>query len=92
MYFPDEDAANADDHVLSAVVDGASSSLARPKAVSSSTFDSRARTRPSSSPDVFDRIFVPEQFRDALSDAAWLQAMLDVERLSPLRSHARRDS
>ena len=29
---------------------------------------------------MFNRIFVPAQFRDALSDAAWLQAMLDVER------------
>jgi 3-carboxy-cis,cis-muconate cycloisomerase len=29
---------------------------------------------------VFDRIFVPAPFRDALSDEAWLQAMLDVER------------
>jgi 3-carboxy-cis,cis-muconate cycloisomerase len=29
---------------------------------------------------VFDRIFVPASFRDALSDEAWLQAMLDVER------------
>jgi 3-carboxy-cis,cis-muconate cycloisomerase len=28
---------------------------------------------------VFDRIFVPAPFRDALSDEAWLQAMLDVE-------------
>ena len=28
---------------------------------------------------MFDRIFVPEPFRNALSDAAWLQAMLDVE-------------
>ena len=53
----------------------------RPTTGSSSTFDSRARTRPSSSrSDVFDRIFVPAQFRDALSDDAWLQAMLDVER------------
>jgi 3-carboxy-cis,cis-muconate cycloisomerase len=29
---------------------------------------------------VFDRIFVPAPFRDALSDEAWLQAMLDFER------------
>jgi 3-carboxy-cis,cis-muconate cycloisomerase len=29
---------------------------------------------------VFDRIFVPAAVRDALSDEAWLQAMLDVER------------
>ena len=29
---------------------------------------------------MFDRIFVPAQLRDALSDEAWLQAMLDVER------------
>jgi 3-carboxy-cis,cis-muconate cycloisomerase len=29
---------------------------------------------------VFDRIFVPALFRDALSDEAWLQAMLDFER------------
>ena len=29
---------------------------------------------------VFDRIFVPAAVRDALSDDAWLQAMLDVER------------
>ena len=29
---------------------------------------------------MFDRIFVPARFRDALSDDAWLQAMLDVER------------
>jgi 3-carboxy-cis,cis-muconate cycloisomerase len=29
---------------------------------------------------VFDRIFVPAPFRDALSDEAWLQAMLDAER------------
>ena len=28
---------------------------------------------------MFDRIFVPEPFRNALSDDAWLQAMLDVE-------------
>jgi 3-carboxy-cis,cis-muconate cycloisomerase len=28
---------------------------------------------------VFDRIFVAAPFRDALSDEAWLQAMLDVE-------------
>ena len=29
---------------------------------------------------MFDRIFVPAPFREALSDDAWLQAMLDVER------------
>jgi 3-carboxy-cis,cis-muconate cycloisomerase len=29
---------------------------------------------------VFDGIFVPEEFREAVSDRAWLQAMLDVER------------
>jgi 3-carboxy-cis,cis-muconate cycloisomerase len=29
---------------------------------------------------VFDRIFVPDEFREALSDRAWLQAMLDAER------------
>jgi 3-carboxy-cis,cis-muconate cycloisomerase len=29
---------------------------------------------------VFERIFVPAPFRDALSDEAWLQALLDVER------------
>jgi 3-carboxy-cis,cis-muconate cycloisomerase len=29
---------------------------------------------------MFDRIFVPAPVRDALSDEAWLQAMLDVER------------
>jgi 3-carboxy-cis,cis-muconate cycloisomerase len=29
---------------------------------------------------MFERIFVPAEFRDALSDGAWLQAMLDVER------------
>jgi 3-carboxy-cis,cis-muconate cycloisomerase len=29
---------------------------------------------------VFERLFVPADFREATSDAAWLQAMLDVER------------
>jgi 3-carboxy-cis,cis-muconate cycloisomerase len=29
---------------------------------------------------MFERIFVPEEFREALSDRAWLKAMLDVER------------
>jgi 3-carboxy-cis,cis-muconate cycloisomerase len=29
---------------------------------------------------MFERIFVPAEFRDVLSDGAWLQAMLDVER------------
>jgi len=29
---------------------------------------------------VFDRIFVPEQLREAVSDRAWLQALLDAER------------
>jgi 3-carboxy-cis,cis-muconate cycloisomerase len=29
---------------------------------------------------VFERIFVPVEFSDAVSDRAWLQAMLDVER------------
>jgi 3-carboxy-cis,cis-muconate cycloisomerase len=29
---------------------------------------------------MFERIFVPAQFRDALSGRAWLQAMLDAER------------
>jgi 3-carboxy-cis,cis-muconate cycloisomerase len=29
---------------------------------------------------MFERIFVPAEFRDALSDGAWLQAMLDAER------------
>jgi 3-carboxy-cis,cis-muconate cycloisomerase len=29
---------------------------------------------------MFDRIFVPDEFREALSDRAWLQAMLDAER------------
>lgn len=29
---------------------------------------------------MFDRIFVPAALRDALSDEAWLQALLDVER------------
>jgi len=28
---------------------------------------------------VFERIFVPEEFRDAVSDRAWLTALLDVE-------------
>jgi 3-carboxy-cis,cis-muconate cycloisomerase len=28
---------------------------------------------------MFDRIFVPAEFREALSDRAWLQAMLDAE-------------
>jgi 3-carboxy-cis,cis-muconate cycloisomerase len=28
---------------------------------------------------VFDRIFVPAEFRDAVSDRAWLQALLDAE-------------
>jgi 3-carboxy-cis,cis-muconate cycloisomerase len=28
---------------------------------------------------MFERIFVPAEFRDALSDRAWLQAMLDAE-------------
>ena len=28
---------------------------------------------------MFERIFVPTEFRDALSDRAWLQAMLDAE-------------
>jgi 3-carboxy-cis,cis-muconate cycloisomerase len=28
---------------------------------------------------VFERIFVPEEFRDAVSDRAWLAALLDVE-------------
>jgi 3-carboxy-cis,cis-muconate cycloisomerase len=32
------------------------------------------------STDVFDAIFVPAEFREAVSDRAWLQAMLDVER------------
>jgi 3-carboxy-cis,cis-muconate cycloisomerase len=30
--------------------------------------------------EVFDRIFVPAEFREALSAGAWLQAMLDAER------------
>jgi 3-carboxy-cis,cis-muconate cycloisomerase len=29
---------------------------------------------------MFDRIFVPAEFREAVSDRAWLQAMLDAER------------
>jgi 3-carboxy-cis,cis-muconate cycloisomerase len=29
---------------------------------------------------VFEQLFVPPRFREALSDRAWLQAMLDVER------------
>ena len=29
---------------------------------------------------MFERIFVPAEFRDALSEGAWLQAMLDAER------------
>ncbi len=29
---------------------------------------------------MFERIFVPAEFRDALSDGAWLQAMLEAER------------
>ena len=29
---------------------------------------------------MFERIFVPAEFREALSDRAWLQAMLDAER------------
>jgi len=29
---------------------------------------------------MFERIFVPDEFREALSDRAWLQAMLDAER------------
>src|SRR4029453_7271193 len=29
---------------------------------------------------VFERFFVPAEFRDALSDGAWLQAMLEAER------------
>jgi 3-carboxy-cis,cis-muconate cycloisomerase len=29
---------------------------------------------------MFERIFVPAEFRDAVSDRAWLQAMLDAER------------
>jgi 3-carboxy-cis,cis-muconate cycloisomerase len=49
--------------------------------VSSSTSGSRVTAKPCSSPsDVFERIFVPAEFREAVSDRAWLQAMLDVER------------
>jgi 3-carboxy-cis,cis-muconate cycloisomerase len=29
---------------------------------------------------VFERLFVPDEFRAAVSDRAWLQAMLDAER------------
>jgi 3-carboxy-cis,cis-muconate cycloisomerase len=31
-------------------------------------------------PELFERIFVPAELRDAVSDRAWLQAMLDAER------------
>jgi 3-carboxy-cis,cis-muconate cycloisomerase len=38
---------------------------------------------------VFERIFVPAEFRDALSDGAWLQALLDAERaLAAAEAHA----
>src|SRR5687768_7759149 len=51
------------------------------RTASSSTSASRARGRPSSSPsEVFDRVLVPAEYRDALSERAWLQALLDVER------------
>ena len=81
MYFPDEEEANADDHVLSAVDDGPPSSRDPSRTDSSSTCDSRARTRRSSSrSEMFERLFVPAQFAGRSSDRAWLQALLDVER------------
>src|SRR5215207_2494290 len=48
---------------------------------SNSTSASRATARPCSlRSDMFDRILVPAEFREALSDRAWLQAMMDAER------------
>ena len=49
--------------------------------LSSSTCTSREIDRPRSSrSDVFERLFVPDWIRSAVSDRAWLQAMLDAER------------
>ncbi len=48
---------------------------------SSSTCTSREIDRPPSSrSDVFERLFVPDWILSAVSDRAWLQAMLDAER------------
>ena len=48
---------------------------------SSSTCASREIDRPPSSrSDVFDRLFVPDWILSAVSDRAWLQAMLESER------------
>src|SRR5439155_11840557 len=46
---------------------------------STSGFRATARRRSSPS-DVFEGIFVPDDVRAAVSDAAWLQALLDAER------------
>ena len=79
MYFPDEDVANADDHVLFAVVDSASS-IAR-SIEGGLEFDVRLQGEvelPFSRSAVFDRILRTSSGMPSRT-AAWLQAMLGVE-------------
>ena len=82
LYFPGEET-NADDRVLAAVPERRALDPRRASARQagwSSTSVSRATSRRRSSrSEVFERLFVPAEFRDATSDTAWLHAMLDAE-------------
>ena len=80
MYFPDEEEANAAIRSSPVSTTARRSSRGRWTAGTSSTCASRATSKRSSSPsEMFDRLFVPADARDALGDFAWLAAMLEVE-------------
>ena len=88
IYFPDERESNAQDPVLSSIEDpefrktlvardeGRRAALRRPPAGRQPDRLLRALGMDGT---IFRPIFVPDEFREAVSGRAWLQAMLDAE-------------
>ena len=84
LYFPDEPEANAADPVLSAPARGRSGDARRRAGGRRPTLRHPHARRPANrvlrALTTFDAIFVPAPLRDAVSDAAWVDAMVEVER------------
>ena len=84
MYFPDEQAANAADPVLSSLPEADRASLVAEQEDGAVRFDiqmqGERQTVFFSLVSPFSAIFVPDELADAVSDPAWLDAMLAAER------------
>ena len=83
MYFPDEETANAEDPVLLGLEPAERTTLVARAEDGTLRFDVVLQ---GAGPDdvlrgvtPFSAIFVPEELREAVSDRAWLQGMLDAE-------------